>query len=143
MKAAFVLALIVSAVVLPLQPAFAVVDLQLLIGGAQLDTRDVVIMEATHIVIGTKPPTQSATVIVNGDKFTCTTVVVTGCPTPTEVVLSDCSDAQGPVANVYTIDPGGPTVGTFDDGDSITGTVFNGQIRLTCRTIPPPPAKGR
>jgi hypothetical protein len=143
MKAAFILALIVSIGLVPLQPALAgptipSADVELLVSLAQLDSHHVVLAEAENIVVhlisGDKTIV-SGIVNVDGTSTVCTTVDVTGCPTPTQVVLSDCS----PVANTYTFVPGGPGVGTFSDGP-ITGTVFNGSILLTCQTLPPPTA---
>jgi hypothetical protein len=144
MRAAFVLALIFSAVLLPLQQAAAVTvtaDVQLLVGFAVLESRDVVVVEADNVTIHlpTSDKTiQGAVVNVNGVSTTCSTVVVSGCPTPSDATLSGCDDAR-----TYFIVPGGAGVGVFDNGDTIDSTVLAGSITLTCSTFPPPTASKR
>jgi len=144
MRVAFALALIVSTVFLPLQSVLAApvsVELELLVGVALLNSHNVVSAEANHIVVRRADhdeTIQSATVRVNAaDPTTCTVVAVTGCPTPTEAVLSGCSDGK-----TYTITPGGVGVGTFTNGTT-EGTVSQGSLSLTCQTFPPPAATSR
>jgi hypothetical protein len=163
MRAVYVLALIVSALVLPLQPTLAVAQpsvsaaVELAVAVTQLDTRDVIVVEANHIdiTIGQQSPktVQSGIVIFapasnagvpTTSTVNCATVEFTGaCPSPTSVNLSDCSDSVGPILNTYFLTPGGPNVGTFTDHFGYHGTVFNGSIVLTCQTVPPPPTSRR
>jgi hypothetical protein len=145
MRAAFVRTLIVSTLVLPMQPALAgtgtpSADVQSVLAIAQLDIHEQIAVEGINITLhlaGGDHLFENALVTAGGASTKCTTVTVTGCPTPTQAVLSDCADAR-----TYTLAPGGAGVGTFSNGGTIDGTVSHGSISLACQTFPaPPPAR--
>jgi hypothetical protein len=137
MRSAVVVALVVSALLLPLQSALAApvsIDIQVLLGDAELDTGDSVRLQGENVVVhlrrGDKQLAQTASVTVDGRTATCSTMIVINCSSLVQQVdLSDCTSGF-----TYTI-TSAPGHDTISSDSGFEGTVSVGRFLVVCRAI--------